>query len=68
MYDFNRTFASLDEIPDQPGGLAPTSYVEGMNGLANRGLLVTDTETGKKYKVLILSNTGSTLKFRYRRV
>lgn len=67
IFDFNKSFASVDEIPDEPTGATEASYVEGMNGLKNRGILVTDVETGKKrFKMLIVSNGGATVKFRYK--
>jgi hypothetical protein len=52
------TYTSLSAVPSDYSTCAWTSYIEGLNGLANTGVIVRDAATGTHhYRVRILSNS-----------
>lgn len=59
------TFANLAAVPTDYASCMWTGYIEGAEGLANRGLIVRSVDGTHHYRVWIQSNTQPSLIFRW---
>ncbi len=66
--DLPGTYTSLASVPTSYASCAWMSYIEGINGLTNHGLIVRDAAHVHHYRVHVLSNTQPALIFSFAQI
>jgi hypothetical protein len=65
LCDLPGTFTSLASVPSSYASCVWSSYLEGLNGLTNHGVIVRDAAGAHHYRMRILSNAQPALVFSF---